>query len=234
VACVLTDTTFRWFFTEAESQDQHRRFWRQLILWAGAVEEAPKERFWITLSESRPGVGERLIIQAHLLDGQGEPVRDARIDLKVAPPADVDAQSHEEQAVDLPVTFSREQGCFQAEYVPQAPGEYEVRAEASRTGRSVGNDAAFFQAVSAQRELEEPQADLSLLRRLSAATEEAGGRYYFYTNAYRLVDELRARGKPLRLATSQWRDVWDRATLFVLFVVAMGAEWGVRRWKRLV
>jgi len=118
--------------------------------------------------------------------------------------------------------------------VPQVAGEYTARAEAVRSGKSVGEDAVSFQAISEQRELEDPQADLSLLRRLSAATADAGGKYYFYANAYRLVDELAARGKPLTLATSQWRDVWDRPALFVIFVLAVGVEWAVRKRKRLV
>lgn len=233
-ACVLTDTTFRWFFTEADSQDQHKRFWRQLVLWSGGIEEGREEKFWVTLSKDRVGVGESVSIQAHLNDGEGNPVRDARIDLRVETPAEGDMQPEAERAKTLQMTFSREQGYFRAEYVPQVAGEYTARAEAVRSGKSVGEDAVSFQAISEQRELEDPQADLSLLRRLSAATADAGGKYYFYANAYRLVDELAARGKPLTLATSQWRDVWDRPALFVIFVLAVGVEWAVRKRKRLV
>ena len=173
-------------------------------------------------------------IQAHLHDEEGNPVRDAKIDLRVEPPAEGDMQQEAEPAEPLQMAFSREQGYFRAEYVPQVAGEYAVRAEAVRTGNPVGEDAATFQAISEQRELEDPQADLSLLRRLSAATADAGGKYYFYTNAYRLVHKLAARGQPLTLATSQWRDVWDRPALFAIFVLAVAAEWVMRKRKRLV
>jgi len=233
-ACVLTDTTFRWFFTEAESQDQHRRFWRQLVLWAGGVEEAREEKFWVTLTKNRVGVGEAVGIQAYLQDQAGNPMRDAKINLTVESPAEGETQQEAEGAETLEVTFSREQGYFRAEYVPQVAGEYAVRAQALRTGKVVGEDGVTFQAIGEQRELQDPQADLSLLRRLSAATADVGGKYYFYTNAYRLVDRLADRGQPLTLATSQWRDVWDRPGLFVIFVLAVAAEWVVRKRERLV
>ena len=226
VACVLSDTTFRWFFTEAASQDAHQRFWRQLMLWAGAVEEQPREKFSIDLSKDRIPLGEPLTVQASLVGAAGEPLRDARVAVEVSAP--------DGEASVLETVFSREAGLFRVQYEPAGAGDYVVRAEAFRGGKSVGTDVAWFQATGLNLELEDPTANLSLLRRLSAATAESGGRYVFYANLYRLLDELAGRGDPLRLATSQWREVWDTWLLFALFTLAASAEWGLRKWKGLV
>lgn len=226
-ACVLTDTTFRWFFTEGESQEEYKRFWRQLILWAGGVEQARDGRFWVALSTSSPAVGEPVTIRGHLVDAESRPVRDAKVALDVQAPDGA-------RGPEIPMMFLREQGVFEAEYVPKAGGEYTVRCKATRGGEPVGEDVALFHAMSVDRELEDPRADLSLLRRLSAATTEAGGQYYPYGSADLLVAELAAKGRPLRLATSQWRDVWDRPHLFVVFLVALAAEWVIRKRNGLV
>ena len=227
VACVLSDTTFRWFFTDqAPTQDDFRRFWRQLVLWAGGIDSEHEQKFWISLTKNQVSVGEALQVEAHLLAPDGSPIRDARLKLKVQTPKGTSA--------DLQSLFSREQGMFQAQYAPPEAGEYMVRAEAERGGKVVGTDAAFFQAFSADRELEDPVADLSLLRRLSDATSGAGGKYYQHTQIRGLLEDLKEKGKPLRLAVSKWRDIWDTPMLFCAFLIAIAAEWGLRRWLGLI
>jgi len=225
-ACLLTDTTFRWFFTEADTQQEHQRFWRQLLFWVGGMEQKPRERFRLTLSKREVAVGEPLSIEAHLASATGEPIRDAGVKLTIEKPDG----SREE----LPSLFSRERGCFQAQYSPTLAGEYAVRAEATRGGRHVGADAAFFHASSADRELDDPVANLSLLRRLAAATAQAGGTYRLYTDLSHLLQELEGRGEPLRLTVRRWREVWDGPALFVLFALALVAEWTLRRAKGLL
>lgn len=222
---MLTDTTFRWFFTEADTQADHQRFWRQLALWAGGMDQKPREEFRIELSRTEVGVGDHLSIQAHLASPGGEPVREAKVVIVVERP---DGESSELQGL-----FSRQEGCFEADYVPPMAGEYAVRARALRGGKTVGTDAAFFQASSVDRELEDPVANLSLLRRIAAATAEAGGRYCFYSELDRLLRSLSERASPLRIATTQRQDIWDSRALFAGFALALTLEWCVRRWKGL-
>ncbi len=226
VVCLMTDTTFHWFFTEADTQDEHRRFWRQMVMWAGGWEARRRERLWITLSGSRPGVGEPLGIEAHLVGPDDQPVRDAQVRLELTGPDGLETV--------LEPLFSRERGAFQARFSPPIAGEYTVHARAERGGKVIDVDLASFQAVSTDRELEEPGARLSLLRRLSAATSEVGGEYYALVRIDRLLKELARRGEPVRLSTRRWEEVWDSVWIFALFLCALGAEWGLRRWKGLV
>jgi len=226
VVCVLTDTTSRWSFTEADTQDQHRRFWRQVLLWAGGMDREPREKFRIALGKTQAMPGEPVTIEARLSEPGGEPIRDANVTLEVTTP--------DGESVPVACRFSRERGLFEAQYTVPAPGDYAVRARASRAGEPVGEDVAFFQASSADRELEDPAADLGLLRSLSAATAEAGGRYYPYANAHDLLRELADGAQPLKLTTRRWRDVWDGAPLFAVFLLALAAEWGLRRRKGLL
>jgi len=226
VACLMADTTFRWYFTEQNTQDYFRRFWRQLVMWTAGREEKPKARLQLELSEQRLLLGEELKITARLTAVEGEPIRDAQITLRVTDPQD--------KARELPAIFSRQDGAYVARCVPAVAGDYTVTAEARRGEESLGWETAHFHAGTTDLELEDPIADLSLLRRISAVTEPCGGRYYHYTQAGDLFEQLKQRAKPLTLTTRRREDIWDRWLLFSVFAACIVAEWALRKWRGLV
>jgi uncharacterized membrane protein len=226
VACLMADTTFRWYFTEQNTQDCYRRFWRQLVMWTAGREEKPKARLQLELNEQRLLLGEELKITARLTAPEGQPIRDAQLTLRVTDPQD--------QAREIPAVFSRQEGAYVARCVPAVSGDYTVTAEARRGEELLGWEKTYFHAGTVDLELEDPIADLSLLRRISAVTEPSGGRYYYYTQAGDLFQQLRQRAKPLTLTTRRREDVWDRWPLFSVFAACIVAEWALRKWKGLV
>ena len=50
VAAFMADTTYQWVLAPAETRgaDVHRRFWRQLALWAAGRDGRPQTDFWVT------------------------------------------------------------------------------------------------------------------------------------------------------------------------------------------
>jgi uncharacterized membrane protein len=226
VACLTADTTFRWFFTERNTQDYFRRFWRQLVMWAGGREEPPRSRLALELSKQRLSLKEELKVLVYLTGPGGEPIRDAQLDLRVTDPKG--------EAAALPATFSRQDGAYVADYRPAVSGDYLVTADARRGGESMGTDRSYFHASRSELELEEPMADLSLLRRMASVTSDSGGGYCYYTQASRLFEQLRKKGNPLKLTTQRRRDVWDGWPVFALYAACLATEWGLRKWKGLV
>ncbi len=226
VACLMADTTFRWFFTDAQTQDDFRHFWRQLVLWAAGREEKPQNQLRVELSRQRLMVGEKVKVSATLTDADGAPVRDAQLNLQVTDPIG--------RTAPLPVAFSREQGNYATDYSPTVQGDYVIHAEALRDGAMIGSDVARFHATSTNPELEDPIADMKLLRRIAAVTQDCGGRYYHYLQADDLFNALQQRGGPLKLTTRQRRDVWDAWYAFALVAGLMTTEWALRKWKGLV
>jgi len=224
--CLFAHTTMRWSFTEQKGQDEHKRFWRQLAMWAAGVGEKKEEKLRVTLNKTWFVPEEEAEISIHLLGADGKPVRDSTLSLKVTTPSG--------EARELQPVFSSASGCFTAGYSSRHTGDYLVEAAATREGELIGRDGAGFQILDTDIELQQPLANLKLLRRISAATRDSGGRYYFYSNAYRLLEELEERGKPLQLTTEQYRDVWDTPLVVILFVAFVGAEWGLRKWKGLI
>ncbi len=226
VACLMADTTFRWYFTERNTQEHHRRFWRQLVMWAAGREAEPPSQVRLELNKQRVLLEEPVRAVLHVRDGEGRPIRDVQITLTSTDPSG--------RTTDLSHSFSRPDGAYVAQLEPAEPGDYAVAVEVVRAGQPLGRDVVHFSASSADPELEDPIADLSLLRRMSAATQEAGGRYFHYTQVDDLFDDLQERGRPLQLTTRERRDVWDSWLLFVVFAGCMAAEWAVRKWKGLL
>ncbi|MBS3762270.1 MAG: VWA domain-containing protein [Planctomycetes bacterium] len=223
---VLTDTTFKWYFTAKDTQEQFTKFWRQVALWTGGIEKEEKEAFQLVVSKGQVGLGEPITLQAHLTASDGSPIRDATVNITVTPP--------ESEPQKLESLFSRELGYFQASYVPEKSGPYLVSAKATRSGKIVGEDTASFQASRADRELSNPVANLSLLRRLSAATSEAGGKYYPHTRLRQMLEDLQETGDPVRLKTNRWNEIWDSPFFFLAFLILIGSEWALRKWQGLV
>jgi len=226
VACVMCDTTFRWFFTERDTQDGHRRFWRQLVLWAAGSGESDTQRLRLELSKQRLLTDEKLIITVRLTDESGAPVRDAALAVHVADPRG--------DRFEVPHAFSREAAAYVGECSPALQGDYTVTAQAERNGELLGRDRAHFFVSSPNIEVESPLPDLRLLRRIAAATQEAGGRYCYYTRADELFEGLRKKGAPLKLTTRQRTDVWDSWPLFAIFGGCLALEWALRKWKGLL
>ncbi|MFO7958980.1 MAG: glutamine amidotransferase [Candidatus Brocadiia bacterium] len=226
VACVLTDTTFRWFFTERETQDYHRRFWRQLLLWASGRAGEEETRVRLELNKRRLLLEEPLTLQVTVQEPDGQPVRDATVEVQVETP--------EGTTESLGPAFSRERGGYTDTYSPPIEGDYTVTAQARREQEVLGSDRALFRATGANPELEDPIADLKLLRRMSAATEGAGGRYYSYLQAGDLFRRLAEAGEPLKLTTRRRRDIWDDWPTFLLLAALLAGEWTLRKRKGLI
>jgi uncharacterized membrane protein len=226
VACLTADTTFRWYFTESQTQDDFRLFWRQLVLWASGREEKPTTQLRLELNRQRLMVEEQVKVSVSLVDEDGAPIRDAQLNLTLTDPLGHSAA--------LPFSFSREAGTYGADYAPNVQGDYSVHAEALRDGAVIGTDTARFHATSTNPELEDPIADMKLLRRIAAVTQDCGGRYYHYLQAGDLFSALEQRGGPLKLITRQRRDLWDAWYSFSLLAALMVTEWALRKWKGLV
>ncbi len=226
VASVMADTTFRWFFTTADTQEEHRRIWRQLCLWASGMQDEPEMRLRVELSRDRLLVGEQLQVTVQLADAEGSSLRDAVVTASVDDP--------EGGTESLSFAFSREVEGFIATYLPALHGDHLVSVTVRRGGELIGQDERRFHASSINPELEDPVADMRLLRRVSAMTRDVGGRYYHYLQAGELFPALARRGGPLKLVTRQRREIWDHWLTFALIAGCLVAEWVLRRLKGLI
>ncbi len=211
------DTTWRWCLRGNEAA--HKRFWRQLILWAAKRDAAAGGNVWLKLARRRVLPGQRLDFTAGVESATGEPVADAAVSVEVLLP------DRTQRQVGLLKEESRLAGSFRDTVVP---GDYKVRVTARRGQTELGKAEARFSVVEHDMELDIPSADVKLMQSLPALTK---GENVLPEELPALIQRLTRDTEQLKVQTTAERTLWDTWSLLLLIAALMSAEWYLRkRW----
>jgi hypothetical protein len=104
------------------------------------------------------------------------------------------------------------------------PADYEARALVQRGGKPIGQGSVRFTVDAYSAEFADPSQDVAFLRELAA---RSGGRYVSEGGIVALAGALPRDRRAVLLRSET--DAWDTAPYFVLFVLALGAEWLLRK-----
>ncbi len=104
------------------------------------------------------------------------------------------------------------------------PGDYEAHATATRQGKTLGQASARFTVDAYSAEFANPSQDAPFLRELASRT---GGSYSSEAGIAALASSLPRRKRDVVLRSEV--EVWDTAPFFLAFVLALGAEWLLRK-----
>ncbi len=116
-------------------------------------------------------------------------------------------------------------GRFMSAFVPDRPGAYRVRVEATRGRESLGTSDRWMLVGGGDGEFADPRLNEAWLRRVARTT---GGRYVRANDAGRVVSWLQdtARQHPDPERRDLWHQPWTMASIILL----LSAEWMLRRW----
>jgi hypothetical protein len=224
VVAFAADSTWRWVMQGAA--DEHRRFWRQLVLWLARRDDADADSLWLRLAQRRLPPGTPLEFDAGISGPDGGARPDAVLEATVISPT---GQSRPVRAVPTADGFS---GTV-AECVE--PGDWKLVVRARRPGVAEPQErSARFTVFRQDLELANPRANPLLMRQLAEAT--SGG--------VRLPEELPGIFEELaeRPAEYESREQWTRSladpavawpALLVLATALIG-EWYLRKKWGLV
>ncbi len=218
VLAFAADSTWRWVMQGA--REQHRRFWRQLVLWLARRDDQEADSLWLRLARRRISPGTPLEFDAAISAADGDPRPDANLEAVVVAP---DGSSRSVRVTAAGGAFSGtvtecvEPGDWQLVVRGQRPGEAEPRERSAR-----------FTVYRQDLELANPRANPLLMQQI--ATETSGGR--------RLPEELPAIFEEIGSRPSvyesreQWSlTFWDSWPMLALLTGALIAEWYLRkRW----
>jgi hypothetical protein len=218
VLAFAADSTWRWAMQGAG--EQHRRFWRQLILWLARQDEKEKDSLWIRLAQRRLTPGATLSFDAGVTRPDGTALVDATLEAVAVSP------SGKQRAVRVP----KRGEVFSGTVVEFAePGDWKVVAKAVRPGIEAPLErTARFTVFRQDMELANPRANPLLMRQLAEAT--SGG--------VRLPEELpeifaEIGNAPAAFETlEQWSYTpWDKWPMLLVMAGCLCAEWVLRkRW----
>lgn len=214
------DSTWRWAMQGAA--EQHRRFWRQFVLWLAKQDDKEQDSLWVRPAQRRVAPGTALPFDAGLTKADGEAVADAALEARVVSPT---GQSR-------PVRVARRGETFSGTLADcTEPGDWRLVVTADRPGRERRERTARFTVARQDLELASPRANPLLMRQLAEATD--GG--------VRLPEELadiftEIAARPAAFDTAeQWSFApWDKWPMLALLAGCMCSEWFLRKRYGLV
>ncbi len=115
-------------------------------------------------------------------------------------------------------------GEYQAAIPGLAAGEYEAEAVATHGGQEVGRARVRFTVDAYSIEFADARQDVDFLREIAART---GGRSVGPEAVAGLVRDLPHAARDIVVRSEI--ELWNTTPLFVLFVVALGVEWLMRK-----
>ncbi len=211
------DTTWRWPMHGFDKQ--HKRFWRQIVLWLARKDEQQEGHVWVRLARRRLEPGGRLELTAGANSPTGDPVKGATFEAEVIlPDGTTRAMRLSEHGESWTGTFSE----------TRLSGDYAVVVRGRKGDEPLGQARSRFLVFEEDLELDNASADTSGMASLAAMTE---GRSIAPEQLPELLDTLMQQTEHLEEKTETKRTYWDTWPFFLLVVGLLCVEWYLRkRW----
>lgn len=215
------ESTYLWPMHGFEKE--HKRFWRQVVLWLVKRDDLNMDDVWIKLDQRRFNPGSRVIITTGARTSSGDVVSGATLETIVSLP------SKKQQ----PLKLTRDKdGNFTGSLEVTEPGDYSVETSATAGGKPLGKARAEFMVFDRDVELSNPAADPDQLASLAAWTKQDGGKLVQPEQFSALLDELAAKPPEYEERQIKWKlgstpaDAWP---LFLLLTGLLTVEWFLRK-----
>ena len=212
------DSTWKWSLA-GYAQD-HKRFWRQVVLWLAKMDETTQGPVWVQMERRRYLPGSRVQFTAGARNDQGDPIAGATYRAQITLP------DGEHRNVPLTRPADTVTGTL-AEV--RVAGDYTVEVTAFDRGETLGTAQARFLVSPQDLELDNPAADPGLLQSLAQITKEFGGQARSSEEFVDLLEEIRANPREWEVQRQIRQTYWDTWPFFLFFVAVMGTEWYLRK-----
>lgn len=218
VLAFAADSTWRWAMQGAG--EQHRRFWRQFVLWLARQDDAEQDTLWVRLAQRRISPGTPLPFDTGLTKPDGTAQAGVAVEATVIGP---DGQKR-------PIRVGRQGDTFSGTIAECAePGDWKLVVRATRPGDATPRErSARFTVFRQDLELASPRANPLLMRQIAEATS---GSVRLPEELPAIFEEIAAR-PPTFESTEQWSfSPWDTWPMLLLLAACLCGEWFLRkRW----
>jgi uncharacterized membrane protein len=216
VAALLIGDFWHWGMRRLDTDESDQdRAWRQTVRWL--VSNVPG-RLEVSVQPKEGAGAPAVTIAARVFDPEYRPLDNAKVALKVNLPGG--------ESLDLNAEpDSREAGTYSATYVPKRPGGYRVMATATAPdGSPISRREAGWAAQPAADEFARLEPDREALETIA---DKTGGEVVDGGRLDAFVTSLSARDAPIR---EPWTSpLWHQPWYFLVAIVCLTAEWGLRR-----
>jgi len=211
------DSTWRWWMHGFQAE--HKRFWRQIVLWLAKKDQSTEGNVWIKLAQRRFAPGQRVEASFGAQSPTGEPIADAAYRVEVEMPGGG------KQVVSAVGTPEGATASFQETF---QPGDYTFVVTASQGQQELGSTRARFTVFQQDLELDNATAEAGTLDNLAAIS---GGQSHAPEELPSVLKRFLDDVESLEVAVETRRSLWDTWPFFLLLVSLLGTEWFLRkRW----
>jgi uncharacterized membrane protein len=218
-AAMLIGDLWRWGMRQDPEDRDLEKSWRQLVRWL--VSDVP-ERVEIQASRSDESPNELVDLTTRVRTETYEPLDNATVAITIRTPDGQTSQIKPEPSLE-------EAGAYRAVYAPRAAGAYLVQTTVlDENGARIGQSETGWACDPAADEFRTIQPNRRFLQELADRT---GGEVVDISELEQFAGGVSARKAPI---TEQWTyPLWHRTSVFLLAMVCLLGEWGLRRWKGL-
>jgi len=209
------DSTYRWSL--AGFEEEHKTFWRQVVLWLAKMEGGGSGSCWITLENTRLLPGDTAKFQIFLRSEDGEYLRD------FPAKATVMKSDNTTETVALVSEDGIPTGSFRS---TDFSGDYQIQAETEYKGETKQATARFL-VQDRNLELDNPVPYPKLLSDISTIT---GGESVPPEQLGKLIEGLIKQSNELVEKRETKRTLFDTWILLLAFVSILATEWLLRKY----
>ncbi len=232
-AAFTPDTTWKWRLPMQPlgAESPYRLFWSQMVRWLAHADTKSRRgasAAVLRLDRTYVRVGENVKILAAVRNKQGKPTESSNVSCTITP---LDKNSDIEPR-QLPLT-QEGGGLFGEDFEPQQQGEYKViLTAANEAGEELGRDEITLTVAPHHTEMEQLARNTELLRKIAGQSK---GSFMELAALPDLINRLiRTKAQSSGEDADKVVDypLYNFTLLFIVFAVALTAEWLLRRnWQ---
>lgn len=216
-----------WRWSLYEDKGDAAKAWRQTARWLVADVPERTAVAAIPATENPGGSSDLLTLQVRARDENFKPLENAQVTVLLQPRG-----FGLSNAPSLRLTAeasAMEPGLYEALYSPGTNEAFQITATVTNaSGASAGWAENGWASAQDASELRELRPDNAFLQRLARQT---GGEMVPLRSLAAFAEKLPDRAAPV--SESVATPLWHRSLIFLLALVFLAGEWGLRRWKGL-
>ncbi|MDE0683897.1 MAG: hypothetical protein OXI63_13345, partial [Candidatus Poribacteria bacterium] len=211
-------------FKDTRYQDIYLRFWAQVLRWMAT--NTDDDQLHLTADANSYAIGDTATVTAYLYSEAYRTTQtDATVQFEVVPPEGAPFQLQIRGITERATETATETGnLYSTQFSLLQNGIYRVRATAKTTHQTLGEDQIDIHVHPQLAELEAPQLNEDLLKKL---TSETGGAYFAMADAESLPENVVKVQNQVFVDAE--RELWSHPLILIMVVGLLGTEWFLRK-----
>ena len=207
-------------FKDTSYQNLYSRFWAQVLRWMAT--NTDDEKLHLTTDADSYAIGDTATITAYLYSEAYRATQtDATVQFEVVPP---EGATFQLQIRGITETATDTGNLYSTQFSLLQNGTYRIRATARTANQTLGEDRIDIHVHPQLAELEAPQLNEDLLKKLAS---ETNGAYFAIADAEALPENVAKIQNSVFVDAE--RELWSHPLILIMVVGLLGTEWFLRK-----